>query len=373
MTEIQKEILGKTFGEFTVLSFMYRHNKCSYYLVQCNVCKHIKCVSITNIKKQIKNKSAYHSKLNCGINYYIKTFLNKIIGDYKIVGFIVDKKRGYLFQIKCLKCKHIKFVSLREILKGTFKHSYLYCEKDYLCYYKDRLIGDFKILFAKRNKNLVVYLYGKCLKCNTYVKIADRGIKHNICKHNFSNICIKSIKGKYKKEILKRYMNIIKRCYDRNHINYKNYGGRGITCDFDDSVDFYNYVKIEFENKANIHGVHNIEFDRINNNGTYSKHNLRVVTKSINNYNKNTSRIFCITDGEHYIVSNSVKVVSEKLEGSLNSLGRLIRGDSKVWKNKGYIWTLVQSVPLKNGNNFETEVEELCKNKLNLEKILVWE
>ena len=70
------------------------------------------------------------------------------------------------------------------------------------------------------------------------------------------------------------------RCNDASAINYHNYGGRGITYDpsWEDFLNFYEDMKEGFKEE--------LELDRIDVNGNYTKQNCRWVTHNENNYNK---------------------------------------------------------------------------------------
>lgn len=135
------------------------------------------------LKKQQKTNTLFHSKMNCDIKYYIYEYLNKEFGDYKVVGFIKHQYRGWLFQLKCKICGHYYITDFKSLKINKFNHSYKNCEKDYLNLYKNKIIGDFKCLFAKRDKNLAIYLYGKCLVCNTLIKLGEKYFKEHF-EHN---------------------------------------------------------------------------------------------------------------------------------------------------------------------------------------------
>ena len=71
------------------------------------------------------------------------------------------------------------------------------------------------------------------------------------------------------------------RCNDPKHPNYKNYGGRGIRVCFESLDDFRDYV-------MNVLQVdpHELQIDRINNDGNYERGNIRFVTHRENQQNK---------------------------------------------------------------------------------------
>ena len=67
------------------------------------------------------------------------------------------------------------------------------------------------------------------------------------------------------------WKNIKTRCYNKNRIEYKNYGGRGITLDpyFLDPINFVNYL-------INLNGYkQGLELDRIDNDKNYEPGNLK--------------------------------------------------------------------------------------------------
>ena len=80
----------------------------------------------------------------------------------------------------------------------------------------------------------------------------------------------------------KCFSNIKRRCNNSGCPDYKNYGGRGIKCLFKSSQEFVDYI-------INVLKInpHNLEIDRIDNNGHYEKGNIRFVTRKINRNNRN--------------------------------------------------------------------------------------
>lgn len=157
-----------------------------------------------------------------------------------------------------------------------------------------------------------------------------------------------------------RYFDMKARCQNPNHKKYKYYGERNISMNFKDKKEFIDLYIEEFKEKAIKYGIGNIQFDRINNNGDYDKNNLRITTRSINNYNKRSSKLFKITNGANVLLSNSALKVAEIYGGNGRSLGNLIRGTSKTWSdgNKDK-WWLLDVLKFENGNNFINDVKSM--------------
>lgn len=71
------------------------------------------------------------------------------------------------------------------------------------------------------------------------------------------------------------------RCYNKNHVGYKNYGGRGIVvCNEwkNNFKAFYNDMNKPMKKHIEKYGEKFTQLDRIKNNGNYSKSNCRWVT-----------------------------------------------------------------------------------------------
>lgn len=77
------------------------------------------------------------------------------------------------------------------------------------------------------------------------------------------------------------FHHIKERCNNPKHPSYENYGGRGIKCKFKSSKQFVDYIM----NKLKV-DPHNLQVDRINNNGHYEPGNIRFITAKENSNNK---------------------------------------------------------------------------------------
>ncbi len=90
--------------------------------------------------------------------------------------------------------------------------------------------------------------------------------------------------GMSKTPLYSVWKNMIRRCKDPNAINYKDYGGRGITV-CDRWLEFENFYADMGEGYSE-----DLELDRTNNEKGYSPGNCQWVTRSENQRNKRTNR-----------------------------------------------------------------------------------
>ena len=126
----------------------------------------------------------------------------------------------------------------------------------------------------------------RCVKCNQIKLIAEFPPNRN-CKDGTINCCRKC-KNKYNKHYrksLKGYIHnlwysISSRCNNPNVECFRNYGERGIKNKFGSFDDFYNYIVNDL--KIDPRGC---IIDRINNNGSYERGNIRFVNRTDSNKN----------------------------------------------------------------------------------------
>lgn len=97
------------------------------------------------------------------------------------------------------------------------------------------------------------------------------GLKHGFSKHPLFTV----------------WVGMKDRCYNQNHANFKNWGGRGITvCDEwrEDSSAFFQWAINNGYRKG-------LALDRRDNNGNYEPSNCRFVTQTDNNRNRRNNKL----------------------------------------------------------------------------------
>ena len=134
----------------------------------------------------------------------------------------------------------------------------------------------------KDNKGRL-HMLAKC-DCGNEKVIQVSGLKYRSkhCEKCYNGLP-KSNDPKIKKRcvhLTKIYDNIVARCTSPNHTSFYNYGGRGIRCD----MTKHEFVEMFYLNE--LVDDPGYEFDRIDNDGNYSKDNIRLVTCRTNSTNR---------------------------------------------------------------------------------------
>jgi len=123
--------------------------------------------------------------------------------------------------------------------------------------------------------------------------------------------------GLSKTRIYRIYYGILDRCYHKSCECYQHYGGRGILCEWTSFEDFYSDMIDGYND--------NLEIDRIDVNGNYSKENCRWATRKeqMNNYRKT-----------RYVEHNGKKYTLREISDTFNIPYYRVRG--RV--NAGHKW-----------------------------------
>lgn len=112
-----------------------------------------------------------------------------------------------------------------------------------------------------------------------------------------------------------KWQSLKQRIYNPNGEHWHRYGGRGLTCDYDSFVDFYDDMYESYKEARKT--LANPKIDRINNDLGYIRGNLRWVDRKTNVNNSSKMKWFKAIDptGKEYIAHNQCDFAKEhKLE-----------------------------------------------------------
>jgi len=135
-----------------------------------------------------------------------------------------------------------------------------------------------------------------CKQCKIWFKPKPSHSKHIYI------FCSKSCHAKYrftkhnesKTAFYHRWRGIYRRCNDKKLLSYKNYGGRGIKCLWENYLSFKKDMYVSFLKHVNQFGLIQTSLDRVNNDGNYSKRNCKWATRKeqINNSRRSLKIIY---------------------------------------------------------------------------------
>lgn len=143
---------------------------------------------------------------------------------------------------------------------------------------KIKILKNLGARLSKSGKSTLYLCIAKCF-CGNEFEAYKSHIKSG---HTKSCGCIRKVTHKVREQPeYSTLINMKARCYNKNSINYKYYGGRGITiCEKwrKDSWAFINWCRANGYKKG-------LQIDRKENDKGYSPENCRFVTRSINQQN----------------------------------------------------------------------------------------
>lgn len=158
-----------------------------------------------------------------------------------------------------------------------------------------------KNIIGKKFTRIIVikYLYSNKNKKRIYLCRCDCGIEKNIIGADLLNgttkscgcLFLESLKKRSRVHYLsntyeyKAWANMKTRCLNKKGIQYKDYGGRGISIDKNWKNSFLNFYKDMGPRPTNKHTL-----DRINNNKGYYKNNCRWTTMEVQNCNQRRNK-----------------------------------------------------------------------------------
>ena len=224
------EYFGQKFGALTIIDYVPRTSKKERLKVKCLCDCGNECIRIF---KEVR--SGHTTTCGCRMTRfedYHNSFIGQKYNKLTILGYEgVNKNQDAIAKCKC-DCGNIHNIPLKHVINGIVK------------------------------------------SCGCLQK--------EIARNRFI------IDGRTTERLYNIYMNMKARCYNINNIDYKNYGGRGITICKEWLDDYTTFKKWSLENNYN----DNLSIDRIDVNGNYEPNNCRWTTQIVQcNNRRNTIKI----------------------------------------------------------------------------------
>ena len=190
---------------------------------------------------------------------------------------------------------------------------------------KNKTFGRLTVLdWHHKDKNGHQYFLCKC-SCGKECVVNQNNLKRGISN---SCGCLRSQRisethrthGESKTRFYMIFFCMLKRCNNKNDQSYKNYGERGIKCEWNNYEEFKKDMYQSYSDHCKKYGEKDTTIDRINNNGNYSKENCRWATCKEQSNNRRSNILIRFNNKEM-----NIKQWSEKLGINYKTLFYRIR------------------------------------------------
>lgn len=158
------------------------------------------------------------------------------------------------------------------------------------------IVNDMLVLEKVVTKNNGNYVYShkcKCVKCGRihYIRTITLKKGGKSTTHRRCNDSIDRTQEHFKR-FYAIYSDMRTRITNKRYKDYDNYGGRGLTTQYEHLIDFYDDMWESYLQHVKQHGESNTTLDRIDNNVGYYFHNLRWTDKKGQSMNRRNVREF---------------------------------------------------------------------------------
>lgn len=171
------------------------------------------------------------------------------------------------------------------------------------------VINDMLVISEERDfKNNRRMLRCVCNVCKNEKLIYEGNLRDrpNSSKHETS--CNFGIKKSLDRNFHEVWSQMKARIYNPNNPYYNRYGGRGLTTDYDNYVDFFNDEYLNYIKAKAMYPNQKISIDRVDNNLGYVKGNIRWTIPVVQARNSTTVRKFVAQapNGQLYLTNNQI-------------------------------------------------------------------
>ena len=264
-------------------------------------------------------------------------YIGRTIGGFTIINHII-KDSNLILECKCNICNRIKTIHASDIKRQPNSISHNTCLRVQR-YNVGDIVNDMQILNVY-SENGVVFYDCECIICGNKKKIRKYQLNNSPCiaSHSYCDYFCTIGLGVNNPRLHRIWKNMKSRIYNPNNQDYHNYGGRGLTTDYDKFDDFYNDLHESYYEHVAEYGEKNTTIDRINNDLGYVKGNIRWATNLTQARNRRVMKgnIFYAfsPDGNIYF-SNNASAFSANHNLSPSKVILCLNGQRNMHKN----WT----------------------------------
>lgn len=194
------------------------------------------------------------------------------------------------------------------------------------------IINDMKILGISKLSGTKQTRYDvECIKC----KRTKTMLRQNITKRvgTTHKACSQGFAKEYP-QLYRAWTHMVSRCTNPNDSRYPDYGGRGISHEFELFIDFVDYMLEAYLEQITKFGQRDTVLDRIDNDKGYIKGNMRWVTNLKSAENRKTTKSFIAIspDGIETIEFNIASFAREHGMDKSN-ISKCLKGTRKHYSN----------------------------------------
>jgi len=230
--------------------------------------------------------------------------MNNEYGDFDKISDTYMKGRVKYARFKCRKCgleKDTQYYRMKEGSNGSNNHNKSCTRRNEIEKRKINVnsndFGEFILLedlgYRSEKDHHRVGLF-KCNVCGREKKVNINAMATGI--GNSHMHCINDSNVKFTKQFKSEFNAMKNRCNNPDNDRYNRYGGRGITCDYEYLIDFYDDFYYMYLRHVTNRGESETTIDRIDINKGYTKDNIKFATYKEQARNKSTNRGIKIID-----------------------------------------------------------------------------